>query len=125
VKIEQYYFEKGGFSEIYRGQWVNPETGEVTRVAIKLFSGIHTDPEVLARVTQRLRRETRVWLNLSDPNVVPFLGLCNGLGPSFAMISPLYDNGDVISILPKTHWQIVWQSILVLRRVSDIYIQSE
>ena len=48
---------------------------------------------------QRLNRETRVWHSLSHPNVMPFLGLCSNIGPSPAMISPLYDNGDVVRYL--------------------------
>jgi hypothetical protein len=44
---------------------------------------------------QRLNRETRVWHSLSHKNVLPFLGLCREIGPSPAMISPLYDHADV------------------------------
>jgi serine/threonine protein kinase len=93
---------------------------KVIQVAIKLLSGVHTDPEVLQQVTrvkpskqeptivpltginQRLKRETRVWYCLSDKNVMPFFGLCNDLGPSAAMISPLYDNSDMIQYFKKT-----------------------
>jgi serine/threonine protein kinase len=90
------------------------------QVAIKLLNGVHTDPEILAKVTtvsfllkqqlmtialisviQRIKRETRVWYCISDNNVMPFLGVCHDLGPSIAMISPLYDNGDVQQYLEK------------------------
>jgi len=64
-------------------------------VAIKLLRGVHTDPKVLAHTIKRLNRETKVWHALSHKNVTPFLGLCHELGPSPAMISPLYDNSDV------------------------------
>jgi hypothetical protein len=48
---------------------------------------------------QALNRETRVWHSLSHKNVVNFLGLCRDVGPSTAMISPLYDNGHVYRYL--------------------------
>jgi len=101
VMTECYPFAAGGFSDVYRGEWVNPDTSTAIRVAIKLFRRIHTNPADLTRITKRLRRETRVWLCLSHQNVVPFLGLCDGLGPSFAMISPLYNNGDVQQYFEK------------------------
>jgi serine/threonine protein kinase len=46
---------------------------------------------------QRLKCEAGVWRSLSheSKNLVPLLGLCDGLGPSSAMIYPLYDNGNV------------------------------
>jgi serine/threonine protein kinase len=48
---------------------------------------------------QRLNRDTRIWHSLSHKNVVPVLGLCSDIGPSPAIISPLYDNGDVLRYL--------------------------
>jgi len=101
-KTEPYCFATGGFSEIYRGLWTDPVTNKVTRVAIKLLTGVHTDPIVLGRVKSRLVRETKVWWCLDHENIVPFLGVCHNLGPSPAMISRLYDNGDVHSYLVKT-----------------------
>ncbi|KIM73793.1 hypothetical protein PILCRDRAFT_718339 [Piloderma croceum F 1598] len=95
TKTEDHYFAYGGFSEIYRGEWRNPSTGKVVRVAIKLLRGIHTDPKSLAHTIKRLNRETRVWHSLEHKNILPFLGLCREIGPSPAMISPLYDNADV------------------------------
>jgi len=101
VKTGEFYFAKGGFSEIFKGEWTDPDTGEMVRVAIKILSGVHTDRNVLATVTTRLNRETRVWHSLSHENVMPFLGLCHGVGPSPAMISRLYDNGDVHQYLKR------------------------
>jgi len=94
-KTEDHYFAYGGFSEIYKGEWTDPSTGKVVRVAIKLLRGIHTDPTSLEKTIRRLYRETRVWHSLGHENILPFLGLCRELGPSPAMISPLYDNADV------------------------------
>jgi len=44
---------------------------------------------------QRIKRESRAWNILSHENIMPFIGLCSNIGPSLAMISPLYENGDV------------------------------
>lgn len=96
---EDHYFAYGGFSEIFKGNWTDPLTHDVVRVAIKILRGVHTDPVVLETTKRRLNRETRVWHSLSHMNVMPFLGLCDEIGPSPAMISPLYDNGDVIRYL--------------------------
>jgi hypothetical protein len=54
-----------------------------------------TDYFAINHHDQRLYRETRVWHSLGHENILPFLGLCRELGPSPAMISPLYDNADV------------------------------
>lgn len=48
---------------------------------------------------QILTRETKVWHSLSHENVVNFLGLCCDVGPSPAMISPLYNKGHVFQYL--------------------------
>jgi hypothetical protein len=67
-------------------------------------------------MNQRLNRETRVWHSLVHQNVMPFLGLCRGIGPSPAMISPLYNNGDVHHYLVKNP-QADRQAIVRLKRL--------
>lgn len=88
MEIEESYFDYGGqrfaksvlfyslnspqpgFSEIYRGQWTNPDTNEKIKVsaaisltgdpplsyqlqvAIKLLRGVHTDSTVLTLLTR-------------------------------------------------------------------------
>jgi serine/threonine protein kinase len=101
TKTEDHYFAYGGFSEVFKGEWRDPATvtDNVRRVAIKLLRGVHTDDSVLAAITRRLNRETRVWHDLSHANILPFLGVCSDLGPSTAMVSPLCDNGAVLQYL--------------------------
>jgi serine/threonine protein kinase len=99
TKTEEHYFAYGGFSEVFKGGWADPATGNVRRVAIKLLRGVHTDDQVLVAITRRLNRETRVWHSLSHANILPFLGVCSDLGPSTAMVSPLCDNGAVLQYL--------------------------
>jgi len=73
--------------------------GTTTPVAIKILRGLHTDPEVLYAATKRLNRESQVWHLLSHPNVLPFLGICTGIGPSPALISPICDIGNVMNYI--------------------------
>jgi len=101
IKSEEHYFAYGGFSEVYKGEWKDPLTHDVQRVAIKLLRGVHTDRRVLEAITRRLHRETRVWHTLNHPNILSFLGVCRDMGPSPAMVSPLCDNGPVERYLQK------------------------
>ena len=43
---------------------------------------------------QRFNREADVWHSLSHKNIMPFLGMCYGIGRYPAAVSPLYNNGD-------------------------------
>ncbi|KII90400.1 hypothetical protein PLICRDRAFT_157531 [Plicaturopsis crispa FD-325 SS-3] len=98
-KTEVDYFACGGFSEVYRGETVDlPHV----KLALKLLRGVHTDPVTFETVKRRLYRETRVWHLLVHPNILPFLGLAHELGPSPALVSPFYENGDALHYL-KTH----------------------
>src|SRR5882762_9461664 len=79
------------------------------QVAIKLLRGVHTQKEFLQKaekviplkqrliimgsinIGQRIKCESRIWNILSHQNIMPFIGLSSKIGPSLAMISPLYD----------------------------------
>jgi len=97
TKTEEHYFAYGGFSEVFKGVWVDSLTHDIrrVRVAIKLLRGVHTDRRILEATTRRMHRETRVWHTLNHPNILSFLGVCRDMGPSPAMVSPLCDNGPV------------------------------
>jgi len=99
VKTKPHCYAVGGFSDIYEGDWTNPDTCEIVQVAIKVLRGVHTNPTVLAMITRRLNREARVWHSLSHRNIVQLLGLCRDVGSSTAMISHLYHNGDIYQYL--------------------------
>jgi len=98
VKTKDEFLADGGFSEIYEGEWKDPMTSKVMRVAIKMLRETQTDPIYTRR---RLNHEIRIWHSLSHKNILPFLGLCHGIGPSPAMISPLCDNGPVRFFLDR------------------------
>jgi len=55
-------------------------------------------------MSQRLNREAWIWDQLTDANVLPFLGISNDAGEegaSPALISPLCTNGHVLDYLRK------------------------
>jgi len=98
------YIAYGGFSDIYKGIWTNPGTGQSTVVAIKLLRVIYADRQDWVKMSERLNRETWVWDQLSHPNVLPFLGISNDAGVEGsppALITPLCANGHVLNYLTQ------------------------
>jgi len=125
VDMSPNYFAFGGFSEVYKGYWSDPSTGKVIPVAIKFLRGAHINALLLEKITRQLNRETRIWHFLVHPNVVPFLGLCSELGASPAMVSPLYENGDVCAYL-EAHKKDVNRLELVVGVARGLeYLHSE
>jgi len=102
VNFDKIPFTGGGFSNIHKGEWKNPDTDKTVRVALKVLRIYSTskDREV---VMKRLYRETKVWHSLEHKNVTPFLGLCHDVGPFPAMVSYLCDNGHVNEYLVKNN----------------------
>jgi len=104
TKSEQHPFQYGGFADIYRGEWDDPASDEVKKVAIKVLRAVHTNKdEIRETILRRLHREAHLWHPLSHENVLPFFGVCNDdevwLAP--ALISPLCENGNVMQYLAK------------------------
>jgi len=97
VTMDEYPFAVGGFSDVYRGAWNDPEKpGQIIKVAIKIFRAVPImEAELLETFKRRLNRETRVWHRASNSNILPFFGLCYDLGRAPAIISPLRDNGPI------------------------------
>jgi len=104
TKSSGLYIGYGDLSDIYRGEWKNPATGQTTAVAIKLIRGVYTQQEDWKKISRHLNHETWVWDQLSDLNVLPFLGISNDAGEDGnapALITPLCTNGHVLSYLTK------------------------
>ncbi len=72
------------------------ERARVIKVWFPIFS-----PLLLAdEHDQNFCREALVWRNLKHPNVLPFLGVSTELFvPSFCLISPWMENGNIMSFL--------------------------
>jgi serine/threonine protein kinase len=59
-------------------------------------------PSVLVQqAVQRVRRETRIWMNLDHINILPLLGTTMGFGQFPAMVSPWLENGSLTSYLER------------------------
>ncbi|KAF7976885.1 hypothetical protein HWV62_5427 [Athelia sp. TMB] len=95
VKLDAEYFAYGAYSEVYRGTLTNPTTGETIQVAVKALRGVTNDPQKLIKIKRRLLREIQVWMPLKHPNITPFLGVVEGLGPLSATVSPYCWKGNI------------------------------
>ncbi|KAK0193254.1 kinase-like domain-containing protein [Armillaria mellea] len=85
----------GGFADIWKGRMGD------TLICIKVLRiFIDNGIEERARVIKNFCREALVWRNLKHPNVLPFLGVSTKLFvPSFCLISPWMENGNIMNFL--------------------------
>ncbi|SJK99362.1 uncharacterized protein ARMOST_02657 [Armillaria ostoyae] len=85
----------GGFADIWKGRMGD------TLICIKVLRiFIDNGIKERARVIKNFCREALVWRNLKHPNVLPFLGVSTKLFvPSFCLISPWMENGNIMSFL--------------------------
>nr|GAT59064.1 glycoside hydrolase family 76 protein [Mycena chlorophos] len=83
----------GGNANIYRGT-LNRSNGQKIQVAIKVLR-LFGDSSMHEATLHRMDREVRVWSQLNHPNVLPFLGICNGLAQWPVLVSPFYNFGHV------------------------------
>lgn len=51
--------------------------------------------------SQRIRRETYVWITLEHENILTFIGVIDGFGPLPALVSPWMENGSLDSYLKQ------------------------
>ncbi|TFK38500.1 kinase-like domain-containing protein [Crucibulum laeve] len=97
-KLDNHYFDYGGFSDVYKGVWIE-SPGVERRVAIKVLRGVTGNKDILEKTKRRLNRESRLWQSLRHKHVLRFIGICGGLGPSPALISPFCEFGHVLNYL--------------------------
>ncbi|KAK0204824.1 kinase-like domain-containing protein [Desarmillaria ectypa] len=85
----------GGFADIWKGRMGN------MLICIKVLrTFIDNGIEERARVIKNFCHEALVWRNLKHPNVLPFLGVSTEpFAPSFCLISPWMQNGNIMSFL--------------------------
>ncbi|KAF7337062.1 TKL/TKL-ccin protein kinase [Mycena venus] len=101
---DQYPFTGGGNSNIYRGKLSRSDGGKI-RVAIKMIRVSNDGSGQLEDIMRRLRREVDVWSRLRHKNILPFIGVCDDLGPTPGLISPFYKFGHVGTYL-RTHPEV-------------------
>ncbi|KAF5372308.1 hypothetical protein D9615_009223 [Tricholomella constricta] len=92
----------GGFSDIYRGIWMNDRPGRAPRsdtnlVAIKLIRILAMGDVTKAR--KRLNREVYVWHRLEHPNIVKLFGTSYHMSGRPSMVMQWYQNGSATDYL--------------------------
>ncbi|KAJ7447125.1 kinase-like domain-containing protein [Mycena galericulata] len=107
---DQYPFANGGNSNIYRGTLTRPDGREI-RVAMKMLR-MPDDSDQVEDFIKKFRREMHVWSPLKHKNIVPLIGVCEGLTPLPVLISPFYEFGHVGTYL-KNHPEINRQDLVL------------
>jgi len=89
----------GALTDVFKGEL--QQAGIPTMlVAVKIFRVSSCDDERRVQNTnRRLIRESEVWLSLDHPNIHPYLGHCDGLGLSVALISPFCVHATIMTYL--------------------------
>ncbi|KAG8963598.1 hypothetical protein FRC03_002793 [Tulasnella sp. 419] len=89
----------GASSDIWCGYLVHE--GEEIKVAIKELRMPKGMPHEAhgERMRKRFLREATIWARLTHPNIVPFLGLTWENSIVAGLVSPWYDNGNIVEYL--------------------------
>ncbi|KAF8129313.1 kinase-like domain-containing protein [Boletus edulis] len=103
----------GGFADIYRGM-LQQDNGQFIKVAIKAIKTYLDEDDNLSKKQRRLRREIKVWLDLSHDNILPLLGTTMGFGRFPAMVCPWVENGTLTVYLKHCYDNLSVVEILVL-----------
>ncbi|KIK68198.1 hypothetical protein GYMLUDRAFT_154178, partial [Collybiopsis luxurians FD-317 M1] len=78
----------------------NPVAGGGFAVILRLT--IEQDEKARDEIRQQFCHEALVWRQLQHPNILPLLGVnIDIFHPSFCLISPWMDNGDIITFLKR------------------------
>ncbi|PBK60221.1 kinase-like protein [Armillaria solidipes] len=97
VKEGNHAIFAGGFSDIWKGRTTDGGSPVCLKV-LRIF--VNNGVQNVDTIISKFCREALVWRNVKHPNVLPFLGVNKELfAPSFCLISPWMDNGDIVSFL--------------------------
>lgn len=88
------------------------------QVAVKASRSFDEEPISSHRkVSLKVRRELEIWKRLNHPNVLPFLGIATGFGPSIALVSEWMPNGTLHEFLHENNAMMTTEIRLQLVRV--------
>ncbi|KDQ53905.1 hypothetical protein JAAARDRAFT_182669 [Jaapia argillacea MUCL 33604] len=86
----------GGFGDVFEGSYKNE------KVAVKVIR-LHLGPDI----KKFFMREALMWFALNHEHVVPLIGIVPkydaGPSPRSALVSPLYQNGNLLDYVKKKH----------------------
>ncbi|KAG8956486.1 hypothetical protein FRC03_010787 [Tulasnella sp. 419] len=90
----------------------------VSKVAVKVLQPLRT-PSMRQKFSERFFRDFQIWIAFSHRNLVPLLGfvLCSDL--PYALVSPWYDNGNIIQHLSRIGLEEVNIRIWLIRDVVE------
>ncbi|EGN92739.1 hypothetical protein SERLA73DRAFT_79310 [Serpula lacrymans var. lacrymans S7.3] len=96
VKSEKNPFGRGGFAQVFKGEYTKDSVSPPIVVAIKVLRPSYDVAET-NKLNAKLLREGRVWSALKHPNITPFYGVCYDLGilSTPCLVCPYYKNGSV------------------------------
>ncbi|KIY69665.1 kinase-like protein [Cylindrobasidium torrendii FP15055 ss-10] len=94
VTMEFTRFSGGGFSDVHLGDL---EGRRVVVKVLRIFSNTNNREQIL----WECRKEAVLWRQLHHENILHFLGIGDLPGGTIGLISPLMQNGDVMSFLRK------------------------
>ncbi|KAG1851116.1 kinase-like domain-containing protein [Suillus subluteus] len=87
------YVAGGTFGNVYRCEWRQPY-GPTVEVAVKALR-FHTSEQDL----RRFRRESTIWAHLVHDNIVTLVGTTEGFGPTTALVSPWFPDGNLLHMI--------------------------
>ncbi|KAG8919215.1 hypothetical protein FRC01_001412, partial [Tulasnella sp. 417] len=90
---EDHAHSRGSFGEVWRC-WLEGETGELERVAVKKLHLRPEDGRSNQKLLRHLLREVVPWYELDHPNITPFIGYIFD-GRSARMLSKWQEGGNV------------------------------
>ncbi|KDQ58032.1 hypothetical protein JAAARDRAFT_57825 [Jaapia argillacea MUCL 33604] len=107
VKTSQFPIGQGSFANVYKGDYHHPYSRHVIPVAIKVLVNAHLPGGEKSLI--RLRREAWAWVQLSHPNVAPFLGLAQVHGlASDGLITDWAEYGNLHQHLKEQEYTKEW-----------------
>ncbi|ESK91150.1 kinase-like protein [Moniliophthora roreri MCA 2997] len=103
----------GGFADIWKGC-----IGD-RLVCIKVLR-VFTDTYKRRAVMKDLSGEVLLWRQLRHPNILQFLGINDeDFTPSFAIITPWMQNGNLAMYLERRSYYSLWQKLSMARQVVE------
>jgi len=95
--MNKYKFDFGPHADIWRGKWVENESGRVTEVTVKVLRSVQ--PSSLINFLHASRR----WSIPCHPNVTPFLGITFDFHRpgTPCLVLPFYQHGNITNYVKK------------------------
>ncbi|KIJ63427.1 hypothetical protein HYDPIDRAFT_29670 [Hydnomerulius pinastri MD-312] len=104
----------GGWSDIWK--CILKQDSQSFEVAVKSIRSYIIDDTDMRKKSKKLRRELKVWAQLSHKNVLPLLGVATGFGPFTAFVCPWMPNGTLTTYLERNADQLSLRDRLELLR---------